>query len=56
MDDRWFNQAVVGTTVVDQAALPLRSYRTEQEAAEYTAQFVLDWDAGLVLLVGMHQR
>nr|GEZ31629.1 hypothetical protein [Tanacetum cinerariifolium] len=52
-DDRQFTQAVVGAAVASAANAeerPFRSYRTEQEAAEHTAQFVHARDAGLVLL------
>ncbi len=52
-DDRQFTQAVVGAAVAsaaDAEARPFRSYRTEQEAAAHTAQFVHARDAGLVLL------
>jgi hypothetical protein len=52
-DDREFTQAVVGAavaTTADAETPPFRSYRTEQEAAEHTAQFVHARDAGLVLL------
>ena len=53
-DDRRFNQAVMGAAGAD-AGSPddgrqFRSYRSEQEAAEHTAQFVHAKDAGLVLL------
>ena len=52
-DDRQFTPAVVGAAVAsaaDAQERPFRSYRTEQEAAEHTAQFVHARDAGLVLL------
>lgn len=52
-NDRQFTQAVVGAAVasaVDSEERPFRSYQTEQEAAEHTAQFVHARDAGLVLL------
>lgn len=53
-EDKRFNQAVMGAAMAD-AGSPdegrqFRSYRTEQEAAEHTAQFVHAKDAGLVLL------
>ncbi|OGX87127.1 hypothetical protein BEN47_11645 [Hymenobacter lapidarius] len=53
-EDKRFNQAVMGAAVAD-AGSPddgrqFRSYRSEQEAAEHTAQFVHAKDAGLVLL------
>ncbi|MBC6700208.1 toprim domain-containing protein [Hymenobacter puniceus] len=48
--DRKFNQAVLGAAVAEVAQGPTRSYRTEQEAAEHTAQFVHAKDVGLVLL------
>jgi hypothetical protein len=46
-DDKRFTQAVQGAA---EAERPTRSYRSEQEAAEHTAQFVHARDAGLVLL------
>ncbi|GAA4493053.1 hypothetical protein GCM10023172_01090 [Hymenobacter ginsengisoli] len=49
-DDRQVTQGVVGAAVADSEARPFRSYQTEQEAAEHTAQFVHARDAGLVLL------
>ncbi|TYZ06177.1 hypothetical protein FY528_19320 [Hymenobacter lutimineralis] len=53
-EDRRFNQAMMGAAVADagrqDAEQPFRSYRTEQEAAAHTAQFVHARDAGLVLL------
>lgn len=52
-DDRRFSQAVVSAALAESAdpdARPFRSYRTEQEAAAHTAQFVHARDAGLVLL------
>ena len=53
-EDRRFNQAVMGAAVTDAGRQdekqPFRSYRTEQEAAAHTAQFVYARDAGLVLL------
>lgn len=52
-DDRQFTQAVVGAAVAsaaDAEERPFRSYRTEQEAAAHTAQFMHARDAGLVLL------
>lgn len=56
-EDRQFASAVVGAAGADAASRPtkdeerpFRSYRTEQEAAEHTAQFVHARDAGLVLL------
>jgi hypothetical protein len=53
-EDKRFNQAVMGAAVADNgsadAGRPFRSYRSEQEAAEHTAQFVHAKDAGLVLL------
>ncbi|SNR98901.1 toprim domain-containing protein [Hymenobacter mucosus] len=52
-EDRRFNQAVLGAAAAaghkDEETL-FRSYRTEQEAAAHTAQFVHARDAGLVLL------
>jgi hypothetical protein len=48
-DDKRFTQAVLGAAVAD-ADRPTRSYRSEEEAAEQTAQFVHAKDAGLVLL------
>jgi hypothetical protein len=48
-DDKRFTQAVLGAAVAE-ADRPTRSYRSEQEAAEHTAQFVHAKDAGLVLL------
>ena len=53
-ENKRFNQAVMGAAVAD-AGSPddgkqFRSYRSEQEAAEHTAQFVHAKDAGLVLL------
>ncbi|RAK62445.1 toprim domain-containing protein [Hymenobacter edaphi] len=49
-DDKRFNQAVLGAATTEELQRPTRSYRTEQEAAEHTAQFVHARDAGLVLL------
>lgn len=53
-EDRRFNQAMMGGAVADAGRQdeekPFRSYRTEQEAAAHTAQFVHARDAGLVLL------
>ncbi|MBO2033457.1 toprim domain-containing protein [Siccationidurans ginsengisoli] len=53
-DDKHFNQAVMGAAGADADSpndgRPFRSYRSEQEAAEHTAQFVHAKDAGLVLL------
>ena len=56
-EDRQFARAVVGAAGADAASRPakdeerpFRSYRTEQEAAAHTAQFVRAKDAGLVLL------
>ncbi|GAB2961546.1 hypothetical protein GCM10027048_32100 [Hymenobacter coalescens] len=49
-NDQRFNQAVLGAAVVEVEQRPTRSYRSEQEAAEHTAQFVHAKDAGLVLL------
>ena len=52
-DDRQFTQAVVGAAMAsaaDAEERPFRSYQTEKEAAEHTAQFVHARDAGLVLL------
>ncbi|QNE42276.1 toprim domain-containing protein (plasmid) [Hymenobacter sp. NBH84] len=53
-DEKRFTQAVMGTAVADAGSpddsRPFRSYRSEQEAAEHTAQFVHAKDAGLVLL------
>ncbi|UOQ83311.1 hypothetical protein [Hymenobacter sp. 5414T-23] len=53
-EDQRFNQAVMGAAVADAGSpndgRPFRSYRSEQEAAEHTAQFVHAKDAGLVLL------
>jgi len=49
-DDKRFNQAVLGAAVAEAEQRPARSYRSEQEAAEHTAQFVHAKDAGLVLL------
>ncbi|MCC2548503.1 toprim domain-containing protein [Hymenobacter sp. BT175] len=53
-EDQRFNQAVMGAAVADAGSpddgRPFRSYRSEQEAAEQTAQFVHAKDAGLVLL------
>ncbi|MBC6992186.1 toprim domain-containing protein, partial [Hymenobacter sp. BT491] len=46
--DQRFTQAVVGAATEENR--PTRSYRSEQEAAEHTAQFVHARDAGLVLL------
>ncbi|MBC6609056.1 toprim domain-containing protein [Hymenobacter sp. BT188] len=47
-DDQRFNQNVGGTAV--EAEQPTRSYRSEQEAREQTAQFTHLKDAGVVLL------
>ncbi|UOQ75269.1 hypothetical protein [Hymenobacter cellulosilyticus] len=41
---------MLGAAVAEVEQLPARSYRSEQEAAEQTAQFVHAKDAGLVLL------
>ncbi|GAA3979756.1 toprim domain-containing protein [Hymenobacter antarcticus] len=53
-EDQRLNQAVVGAAVADTGSpddgRQFRSYRSEQEAAEHTAQFVHAKDAGLVLL------
>lgn len=49
LDDKRFTQAVLGAAVAE-ADRPTRSYRSEQEAAEHTAQFLHAKDAGLVLL------
>ncbi|SMB79284.1 hypothetical protein SAMN00120144_3107 [Hymenobacter roseosalivarius DSM 11622] len=53
-EDRRFNQAVLGAAAADagsqEEGKQFRSYRTEQEAAAHTAQFVHAKDAGLVLL------
>ncbi|GAB3585473.1 toprim domain-containing protein [Hymenobacter daeguensis] len=53
-EDRRFNQAMMGAAVADAGRQDeeksFRSYRTEQEAAAHTAQFVHARDAGLVLL------
>ncbi|MCB2411095.1 toprim domain-containing protein [Hymenobacter lucidus] len=49
-DDKRFNQAVLGAAGAEVEQRPARSYRSEQEAAEHTAQFVHARDAGLVLL------
>ena len=49
-NDKRFNQAVLGAAVAELEQRPTRSYRSEQEAAEHTAQFVHAKDAGLVLL------
>ena len=53
-EDRRFNQMVLGAAAADagsqEQGQPFRSYRTEQEAAAHTAQFVHAKDAGLVLL------
>ena len=49
-NDQRFNQAVLGAAVAEVEQRPARSYRSEQEAAEHTAQFVHAKDAGLVLL------
>jgi len=49
-DDKRFNQAVLGAAVAEVEQRPTRSYRSEQEAAMHTAQFVHAKDAGLVLL------
>jgi hypothetical protein len=48
--DKRFSQAVLGAAVAEVEPRPTRSYRSEQEAAEHTAQFVHAKDAGLVLL------
>ncbi|WP_170170473.1 toprim domain-containing protein [Hymenobacter perfusus] len=48
-NDQRLNQAVLAAAASD-ADRPTRSYRSEQEAAEHTAQFVYAKDAGLVLL------
>lgn len=52
--DRQLSEAIVTAAVTNAATDPagpaFRSYRTEQEAAEHTAQFVAAKDAGLVLL------
>ncbi|MBF9144536.1 toprim domain-containing protein [Hymenobacter properus] len=48
-DDKRFNQAILGAAAAE-VDRPTRSYRSEQEAAEHTAQFVHARDAGLVLL------
>ncbi|RYU84849.1 toprim domain-containing protein [Hymenobacter persicinus] len=48
-DDTHF-QTVLGATAAEAEQRPARSYRSEQEAAEHTAQFVHAKDAGLVLL------
>ena len=54
-DNRHFTEAVLGTAAASAAAdadnrAPFRSYSTEQEAAQDTAQYVAAKDAGLVLL------
>ncbi|GAA4394210.1 toprim domain-containing protein [Hymenobacter koreensis] len=53
-EDRRFNQAMMGAAVADAGRQDeeksFRSYRTAQEAAAHTAQFVHARDAGLVLL------
>ncbi|WP_171025796.1 toprim domain-containing protein [Hymenobacter jeollabukensis] len=49
-NDQRFNQAVLGAAAAEEQQRPARSYRSEQEAAEHTAQFVHAKDAGLVLL------
>ncbi|GAB3243990.1 hypothetical protein GCM10027346_41200 [Hymenobacter seoulensis] len=50
-NDKRFNQAVLGAaTSEEQQQRSTRSYRSELEAAEHTAQFVHAKDAGLVLL------
>jgi hypothetical protein len=48
-DDKRFNQAVLGAAAAE-ADRPTRSYRSEQEASEQTAQFTHLKDAGVVLL------
>ncbi|MCB2380333.1 toprim domain-containing protein [Hymenobacter sp. BT635] len=48
-NDKRFNQAVLAAATAE-GERPARSYRSEQEAAEHTAQFVHAKDAGLVLL------
>ena len=53
-EDRRFVAAVLGVAAEEAAAepqaRPFRSYQTEREAAEHTAQFVAAKDAGLILL------
>ena len=53
-EDKRFNQAVMSAAVADDGSpddgRQFRSYRSEQEAAEHTVQFVHAKDAGLVLL------
>ncbi|KAA9325080.1 hypothetical protein F0P96_20500 [Hymenobacter busanensis] len=48
--DKRISQAVLSAAVAEAEPRPTRSYRSEQEAAEHTAQFVHAKDAGLVLL------
>ncbi|QNP54508.1 toprim domain-containing protein (plasmid) [Hymenobacter qilianensis] len=52
--DRQLSEAIAASAVTsaatEQSGAAFRSYRTEQEAAEHTAQFVAAKDAGLILL------
>lgn len=49
-DDKRFSQAVFGAAVTEAEPRPARSYRSEQEAREQTAQFTHLKEAGVVLL------